>query len=104
MIVEERSYTFDAGKVPVFMAIYEEKGRAIQTSVLGRMLGYFTSDFGVQNQTVHLWGYDSLEDRQLRRDRLAALPDWQAFLREVLPLIRQQEVRILRPTAFSPIR
>ena len=103
MIVEERIYTFHPGKVPSFMAAYEARGRELQCRILGRLIGYFTSEFGEQNQTVHLWAYDTLADRAERRARLAAEPDWRTFLAEVLPMILRQESRILTPTPFSPI-
>lgn len=103
MIVEQRIYTFHPGTVPQFIARYDGPMRQLQTEVLGRMLGYFTAEFGEQNQTLHLWGYDSLAERQLRRARLAASPEWQAFLREVLPMIQRQESRILMPLPFSPL-
>ena len=103
MIVEERIYTLHPGKVPAFLAEYQAGPRELQCRTLGRMLGYFTSEFGEQNQIVHLWAYDSLADRAERRARLIAEPEWRAFLDRVLPMILRQESRILTPTAFSPI-
>lgn len=102
MIIEERIYTFHPGKIPAFMAEYESV-RDLQVRTLGRMVGYFTSEFGAQNQTVHLWAYDSLADRQERRARLSAEPEWRAFLAKVLPMIQHQENRILAPLPFSPL-
>ncbi|RFU14246.1 NIPSNAP family protein [Rhodobacteraceae bacterium W635] len=102
MIVEERIYTFHPGKLPQFMEEYEAV-RELQSRTLGQLLGYFTSEFGLQNQTVHLWGYDSLEDRNARRAKLAALPEWRAFLGRILPLLDRQENRILTPLSFSPL-
>lgn len=103
MIIEERIYTFHPGKVPVFMAEYDGGPRELQCRILGRMVGYFTSEFGEQNQTVHLWAYDSLADRSERRARLIAEPDWRMFLSKVVPLIQRQESRILTPLPFSPL-
>jgi len=104
MIVEQRTYRFKAGKVPVFMDLYEEKGLAIQTRVLGNLLGYFVTEIGPLNETVHLWGYDSLDDRTARRAALMADADWRAFLAEILPLLETQYSKILLPTGFSPIQ
>jgi hypothetical protein len=104
MIVEMRTYTFHPGGVPKFMQIYEARGMAIQKATLGNMIGYFTSEIGTLNQTVHMWGYQSLDDRQKRRAELVANADWHAFLGEVMPLLITQETKILLPTAFSPIR
>jgi hypothetical protein len=103
MILEERVYTFYPGKIPLFFRAYEAGPRALQSRILGGLVGYFTSEFGTQNQTVHLWRYDDLKDRAARRAALAAEPDWQSFLAEVLLYIQTQESRILTPTAFSPL-
>lgn len=103
MIVEQRTYRFKAGKVPTFMAIYEEKGLEIQKRILGNLIGYFATEIGPLNETVHLWGYDSLDDRTARRTALMADAGWRAFLAEILPLLETQETKILLPTGFSPI-
>jgi len=103
MIVEQRTYRFKAGKVPTFMAIYEEKGLEIQKRILGNLIGYFATEIGPLNETVHLWGYASLDDRAVRRAALMADEGWRAFLAEILPLLEMQETKILLPTGFSPI-
>jgi hypothetical protein len=104
MIIEQRTYRFKPGKIPTFMALYQERGLDIQTRILGNLLGYFVTELGPLNETVHLWGYDSLDDRTRRRAALMADPQWLAFLGEILPLLETQESKILLPTAFSPIR
>ena len=103
MIVEHRSYRFRPGTIPQFMARYQAGPLALQRRILGNLLGYYVTEIGPLNETVHLWGYDSLDDRARRRAALAAEPDWQAFLKEILPLLETQESRILLPTAFSPV-
>ena len=104
MIVEERIYTLQPGKVPEMVRLYGEEGLPLQQKYLGRFIGYFTSETGNVNQVVFLWGYDSLDDRAARRARLADDPAWQAYLQKVIPLLVKQENRILKPTGFSPIR
>lgn len=103
MIVEQRTYLYRPGTIPQFLKLYEARGLAVQTRILGHMIGYFVTEIGPLNQTVHLWGYASLDDRAARRARLMADPDWQAFLAEATPLIVSQESRILTPAPFSPI-
>lgn len=104
MIVEQRTYDFQPGTLPKFFKLYEETGaREMQQRILGNLLGYFTTELGPLNQTVHLWGYASLDDRAERRAALAAEPDWLAFLAQVTPLMQRQESKILIPTAFSPL-
>ena len=104
MIVEERIYTLHPGKVAEMIKLYGEEGLAFQQRYLGKFLGYFSTETGNLNQVVFLWGYDSLEDRAARRERMALDPGWQAYLKKVVPLIMTQENRILKPAPFSPIR
>ncbi len=104
MIVEERIYTLHAGKVPDMVKLYGEEGLPLQEAYLGKFIGYFSTETGNLNQVVFMWGYESLDDRTARRDRLAKDPAWQAYLKKVQPLILAQENRILKPASFSPIR
>ena len=102
MIVEQRSYQFKPGQVPAFMALYQAGPLDLQRRILGNLLGYYVTEIGGLNQTVHLWGYDSLDDRAARRARLMEEPAWRAFLGQVLPMLDAQHSQILIPTSFSP--
>ena len=104
MIVEQRIYTLHPGKVPEMVRLYGEEGLALQQRHLGKFIGYFTTESGNLNQVVFMWGFDSLDDRAARRDRMAKDPDWQRYLQKVVPLLVSQENRILTPAPFSPIR
>lgn len=102
MIVEERIYTLHAGKVPEYMCLYEEEGFEIQEPILGRLVGWYQTDFGPLNQIVHMWGYDSYADRARRRAALGRSAAWQGFLGKIRPLIKRQESKILLPAPWSP--
>jgi hypothetical protein len=102
MIVEERIYDLHPGKVAEYRQLVETEGIAIQRPILGRLIGYFYSEIGDLNQVVHLWAYDSLDDRAARRARLFADPGWRAFTPKLTPLLIRQRNRILLPFAFSP--
>ncbi len=104
MIVEERIYTLHPGKVPEYLRLYESEGLAIQTRILGRLIGYFTTEVGPLNQIIHMWGYDSLEERTRRRAELMADAGWKAFVVKLQPLILTMENKLLTPAPFSPIR
>jgi hypothetical protein len=104
VIVEERIYTLEVGKVPEYLRLYEAEGLAIQRPILGNLIGYFSSEIGDLNLIVHLWGYDSFEERTRRRGELLANEDWKAYVEKVRPFILTQENRILIPAPFSPIR
>lgn len=104
MIIEERIYTLYPGKVPAYLALYQSEGMALQTKILGNLIGYFSTDVGPLNQVVHLWGYADFDDRTTRRAQLAATAEWQTFLPKLLAFVVTMENRILLPAAFSPIR
>jgi hypothetical protein len=104
MIVEERIYTLFVGKAPEYLDLYEREGLPIQTRILPRMIGYFTTEIGPLNTIVHMWGYADLAERTEKRAQLGADPGWKAYVGKVRPLIQSQETRILVPAPFSPIR
>lgn len=103
-IIEERDYLTKPGRAMEFASIYERHGLPIQKEFLGEFLGYFVSEVGELNRVVALWAYDSLDDRQVRRELMMADPRWSDYLDMVLPLLTHQQTRFLRPTSFSPIQ
>lgn len=103
MLVEQRMYTLYPGKIPEYMDLYQSEGLEIQETVLEGLIGYFSSEVGPLNRVVHMWGFDSFEDRQRRRSELDAVDEWHGFLKRLRPLMMQQENMLLVPASFSPI-
>jgi hypothetical protein len=103
MFVDERIYTLHAGQVPVFLKLYEEEAMECQVSILGKMVGYYFTDIGPLNQIVHMWGYESLDDRFERRKLLQALPIWQAYAQKMRPLVVNVENKLLVPAPFFEV-
>lgn len=103
MFVEERTYTLIPGKTGDYFKAYQEMGLSVQREILGHLIGYFTTEFGTLNQVVHMWGYESLNDRIERRRLLLENPTWQDYVKVIRPWITHQESRILIPTSFSPV-
>jgi hypothetical protein len=100
VIVEMREYTLQAGKVPEYLQLYESEGLAIQREILGQLVGYYATEIGTVNEVVHMWAYESFEDREQRRARLAADPGWQSYVKKIRPMIVAQRNRIMKPAAF----
>lgn len=103
MIVEERIYTLHIGTVPEYLRLYEAEGLDTQRRILGHLLGYFSTECGPLNQIVHLWAYDSFEDRTRRRSELLGDAGWQSYVKKIRPFVISQENKILVPTSFSPL-
>lgn len=104
MIIEHRTYTVAHGKMREYLARYERHGLPLQVHHLGRLAGAFVSEIGTLNQVVFIWCYESLADREARRARMAADPQWQAFVKTNEGTFIHQEVAILTPAAFSPLK
>lgn len=100
MIVEERTYTTHPGKWRDYLALYEAEGLFVQSRILGRMVGYYHTEIGTLNQIIHLWAYESLDERAQRRARLMEDAGWRAYVAKMLPLLQTQESRILQPAKF----
>ncbi len=103
MIVEERIYTLQAGQAAAYLSAYEAEGLAIQKPILGRMVGYYATEFGPLNQVIHLWAYEDLAERTERRARLVADPRWKAYAAKVRPMVVRQENKLLLPAPFMKV-
>lgn len=104
MIYEERIYTIRPGQLQPYLKNYETLGLPVQLEVLKNLVGFWSTEVGGLNKVVHIWAYDSLDDRLAKRELLARHPKWPAYLDANLPLIEEQENRVLVPAAFSPLK
>ena len=100
MIVEMRTYTLALGATGRYFKLYGEKGFAVQKRILGHFMGYYAVEVGALNQVIHLWAYESLDERAKRRAALWADPDWLDYVKEVGGLVVKQENQILTPAPF----
>ena len=104
MIVEQRIYTLHPGQAPAYLKAYEAEGLAIQKPILGRLVGYYSTEFGTLNQVIHMWAYESVQEREERRARLMADPAWQAYVGKVRGMIITQENKLLIPAPFLQVK
>jgi len=70
MIVEMRTYTLALGATGRYFKLYGEKGLAVQKRTLGHLVGYYGVEIGGLNKVIHMWAYESLDDRARRRATL----------------------------------
>ena len=100
MFVEERMYRLKIGAVPEYMKHYQEHGMAVQLRHLPHMVGYYFTEIGGLNTVVHMWAYESLDQRDKCRAAMQADPDWKAYLAKTRPLTETQENRIRKCAPF----
>ena len=104
MIVEMRTYNIKVGRLNDFIKIYDNDIREIHTSILGNQIGFFYTEIGSLNQVIHLYGYDTYEERERRRKILVNDERFLKYLEKVKDLILSQSNKLLNPTGFSKIK
>lgn len=95
-LVDHRIYTIALRKMPEFLDVFNRLAMPVLMQTLGHPLGFYTSVVGPQNQFMHLWGYDSLEDYERRSLARDTHPDFAAYLAASGHLITAQETRLIR--------
>ena len=100
MYVEERVYRLKIGAVAEYCKNYEELGMKVQLKHLPHMVGYYVTEVGGLNTMVHLWAYESLDQRDQCRAAMQADPEWQKYLAKSRPLMETQETRIMKCAPF----
>ena len=100
MFVEERMYRLKIGTVPEYFRHYQSEGMQVQLRHLPHMVGYYFTEVGGLNMMVHLWAYDSLDQREKCRAAMYADPDWQKYLAASRPLMETQETRMMKCAPF----
>jgi len=100
MFVEERMYRLKIGTVPEYFRHYQGEGMQVQLRHLPHMVGYYVTEVGALNMVVHLWAYDSLDQRDKSRAAMQADPEWQAYLVKNRPFMVSQETRLMKCAPF----
>jgi|SRR6185503_10277465 len=100
MYVEERVYTLQVGKVAEYLKNYENEGLAVQLRHLPNLVGYYFNEIGPQNTVVHLWAYESLDQRDKLRAQMQADPAWQAYIAKNRPFMLSQDTRLMKCAPF----
>ena len=103
MFVEHRTYTLQPGKVKEYLDHYERDGLQIQKRHLPKMVGYYSSEVGVLNQIIHMWRYESYEERDKARNAMRSDSEWAPYWAKVQPLICHQESKFLNPAPFFDV-
>lgn len=105
MIYEMRTYTLKPSRLADWLALYKAEALSVQQEHLGKLIGFFTTELGELNQVVHIWAYNSLDDRAKRRTAMAADERWASFgaKNKELDALISLRSSILKPTDFSPL-
>ena len=103
MIYELRIYTVKAGTHPTVAKKSGEVAREIRGDDYGKLEGYWMTEIGQLSQVVHIWSYDSYDERQRLRKALSANKAWtENYLPLIRPSLIRQEVTLME--AFLPLK
>lgn len=103
-LVDHRIYTIRLRKMNEFLEVFDRLAMPILLETLGTPLGFYTSLVGPQNQFIHLWGYDSLDDYERRSLARDTHPAFGAYLSATGHLITAQETRLIRHVNLAGLR
>ena len=103
MIYEMRTYTVVAGELGAVVKNAGSVAREVRGDRFGKLEGYWQTDIGPLNTVMHLWSYESFDERNRLRDELANHKPWvDEYLPLVLPRLVRQEIRLMK--AFLPFK
>ena len=102
-VIEIRSYTLAAGGIPKMLDAYENLGLPLLREAQGDPLAVMHTEVGPLNNFIHIWGYDSVDQRMAQRAISAKHPDRGKYSEKVGPLMRDMENMICVPAPFSPV-
>ena len=102
--IEIRSYTLNAGAVPKMLDAYENLGLPMLREAQGDPLAVMHSEVGPLSNFVHIWGYDSADQRMEQRSISAKHPERSKYSEIAGPLLRDMENMICVPAPFSPVK
>ena len=97
MIIEMRTYTVQPGSVAT---VEERFGQALPARAkLSPLAAFWHTEVGPLNRVIHVWAYDSFEERTRVRAEAQKLEGWPPNIRE---FVTEQQSEIFLPAPFSP--
>lgn len=101
-VYELRTYTLYVGKLAEARELYQSSGWPALSRHRDKLVGYFIGDVGAMNQIVHLWKFADDADRRRFWETVYADEAFMAFARQLRPLIRTQENKLLLAAPWGP--
>ncbi len=103
MIYEMRTYTVKSGELGTVVKNASEVAREVRGDNFGKLEGYWQTEIGPLSTVMHLWSFESLDERSRLRGELANHKPWtEDYLPLILPRLVRQEIRLMN--AFLPFK
>ncbi len=103
MIYEMRTYDVKPGLLNAYLTLFNDVGLP-ERKPHNNLVGFWTTETGTLNQVVHIWRWDSLDQRAVLRSALLKNAKWaQDFLPVAMPMLDRMTSVFMNPTSFSPL-
>ena len=104
VIYEKRIYSVTVGQMSEVVRLYTSFGwPALDAGGLSKnLIGYFISDTCELHQLIHIWRFESDEDRRSFWKRLFEDADFMAFAKQLRPLVKTQNNQLLLAAPWGP--
>jgi len=104
VIYEKRTYAVKVGEMNEVKRLYSAEGwPALSAGGHDKhLIGYFTSDTGDLHQLIHLWKFESDENRRAFWTNLFADEKFMAFAKQLRPLLISQNVQLMLAAPWGP--
>jgi hypothetical protein len=99
MIVEFRTYTLQPGSTPTVEDRFAEALTTSGRTKVSPLAAFWHIEVGPLNRIIHVWAYDSFEDRTRLRAEATKLSGWPPNIRE---FVTEQKSEVFIPAPFSP--
>ena len=101
-IYEIRTYKVVVGKMNDVVELYKSVGWPALRRHPIRLVSYFTGDIGAINEIIHLWKFESDEDRRNFWGGVFGDPDFMSFAKQLRPMLLSQENKLMLAAPWGP--
>jgi hypothetical protein len=96
MLYELRTYTVKPGTLGDIVKAASTVSRDVRGDNYGKLEGYWFTEIGPLNQVMHMWSYESFDERTRLRGELAKNPRWNnEYIPLIRPIVVRQDIRLL---------
>ena len=104
VLYEKRTYAVKVGEMQEVKRLYSTEGwPALSAGGFDKnLIGYFTSDTGDLHQLIHLWRFESDDERRDFWRRLFENEPFMAFAKKLRPHVNTQNVQLMLAAPWGP--
>ena len=104
MLYELRTYDVKPGLLADYLKLFNDVGMPVRKPQ-NNLVGFWFTEIGELSQVIHIWQYESYDQRTAIRAQLMNNPQWtQDFLLKAMPMLTRMTSVIMNSAQFSPLK